>query len=1284
MHSLSSSAQEQELGTQELLDTHQLVNISEYTSRQPSPTRTVLKSPPKNGVPPKRLSTTAKRTSPSLPSVAPRANASATSRGAPGTGLSKPPTRPSISSTVRRPAVSVTAATAASTGHRKRPSVASNELNSVKRGDASGSEENIKPSSSKPDTRRNLHDRGDLRNVIQIGHADNLNHAAKLEQSAASGRTNITSPMKSVLRSTTNGSRPSSMHSTSRSTRPMASSTGGLSQSDAAKKRLSTIPASPAPAKPETALSENSILPVPVNSTRPGLLSRKSTMSVTIEQRLKEMELVHQMLHIAMAKDGDEDDEVKEEYGRKVDESLASLRLRLEEARQNEGIVPRESEANGASGVQSSDAKINQAMSSHNKLSEALHESERKVGFCRENPTFQSTELTTVLQVSALNHEISDLQQRLNQATSSVTNTEELNLQRDASIQQLQGEIQRLHETQAQKINELSKKYQIDLAAAHAENLEAEVRHNDDLARSVQEQADAILLTVSESSKEAVSKLESEVNAYTSELQAVELDLAIEKKDKAAAVTSLGELQLEISSLRNQLSEQRQTLADTRRSWEDRYTSVLKQREDMLMVKEQHILDLQRKIQGLQSKQSLLLEEVERVSLSNRHGSESELTAAREKLSELESSYHSVVSSHEEELSEKDREIKGLAIVIEEFQSKMQNLHELKERAVDETRLDLIEEHEKILSDHHRKHRDEIAELALQHEQELQNLRLEHDNALEFARANNAKDVTRMEELLRASEESNHVAELAIAEGRDINAALTVQVASLEFERDEIKASKTVTDDAFKRASDEITGLKKTLETRDVDTADKDNQYTAAIRKIEEELVGTTKALEERSAEAVSTLQGHTEEMSRLIARHAGDVKALESKSHDALLELQEKHDVLLAKWNQAETARSKELEELEVLKAELRTAQRQAEVMEHLQTTHAKEAQGNLDQVKKTHERDVSTLVEYQDRKYESLRQELDLAEEQLQQFKDSMDGAKDLAQQFEVLKSQLADSQAEIGQANAEISRMTIEVEEARKAVQDTTELDQLRYEMFELTQKHAAEIFRVQGAAALEDERRSKERKQGAEVRDRLVNETDKLSNELVAAKLQAEKHLNDLELSMAQTQEAVNKNAASFQAAERHKDDYRKATDELKVVRAEFEKLKRESSQARKESSPMISQELEALQMAADAEREQNRKLKEQVREAQAAVERQATKLREVESALKVTTAELVEAQTVRPYGSEYSASPAPKSGLRSSRWAVTDVADQTDGERGEDENLGPSIEGMVGSLFPLVL
>ncbi|KAL8766175.1 MAG: hypothetical protein Q9194_006343 [Teloschistes cf. exilis] len=72
---------------------------------------------------------------------------------------------------------------------------------------------------------------------------------------------------------------------------------------------------------------------------RPALSTRKSTMSVTIEQRLREISVVHQMLKAAMADDGEEDDALKEEYGKSMDETLAALKGRLEEAKSAEGLI---------------------------------------------------------------------------------------------------------------------------------------------------------------------------------------------------------------------------------------------------------------------------------------------------------------------------------------------------------------------------------------------------------------------------------------------------------------------------------------------------------------------------------------------------------------------------------------------------------------------------------------------------------------------------------------------------------------------------------------------------------------------------------------------------------------------------------------------------------------------------------------------------------------------------------------------------------------------------------
>lgn len=377
------NAHPQSMGFSGSLDANQSAMMAENASRQLSPSRTTPKSPPRNGVPPKRLSMTAKRTTPATAGASSRPNPSPASRSVSGTGLSKPPTRPSISSAVRRPATSVKAATAASTGHRKRPSIVSNEMNSINRGDLSGAEENIKPKSSKPEARRNVYDKGDAKSAMQISDADKPYSTTKAEHGAASGRMGNISPTKLVLRSTTNNSRPSNIHSTPRGTRSTASFAGGICKAETTKKRLSTIPASPAPRNPDTNTLKSVIAPATSKAIRPALHNRKSTMSVTIEQRLTEIDLVHQMLRVAIAEDGDGDDEVKEEYGRKVDESLASLRIRLEEARRNERIEPHERESSEGSSEQSSEAATQQATSGDSKLLEALHKSEFKVSICR-------------------------------------------------------------------------------------------------------------------------------------------------------------------------------------------------------------------------------------------------------------------------------------------------------------------------------------------------------------------------------------------------------------------------------------------------------------------------------------------------------------------------------------------------------------------------------------------------------------------------------------------------------------------------------------------------------------------------------------------------------------------------------------------------------------------------------------------------------------------------------------------------------------------------------------
>ena len=128
---------------------------------------------------------------------------------------------------------------------------------------------------------------------------------------------------------------------------------------------------------------------------------------------------------------------------------------------------------------------------------------------------------------------------------------------------------------------------------------------------------------------------------------------------------------------------------------------------------------------------------------------------------------------------------------------------------------------------------------------------------------------------------------------------------------------------------------------------------------------------------------------------------------------------------------------------------------------------------------------------------------------------------------------------------------------------------------------------------------------------------------------------------------------------------------------------ETSMAENMSAANENQRLIERMRDVKAEREQ---LSEQLQQSQVSAEKYATRVREVEAALKVTTAELTEMKTKRANGSEFATSPAPKAGLRSSRWAVASTNGDEDGNGvgAEGDGVGISlIEGTVRRQFSFV-
>ncbi|EXJ91362.1 hypothetical protein A1O1_04474 [Capronia coronata CBS 617.96] len=270
-----------------------------------------------------------------------------------GGSLSKPPARPATTATttttttVRRPPSSTASSTTAA--HQKRPSVSSVDEK------PSGDEKTRAGISARPKR-------------ASVAPSTSAERSSTLKTVAATpARRTTIAPASSTRQSVTSPSgarKAPSTPNTSRSgitprSRPLVSSTsrnavgaGALAE----KKRLSTIPASPAVKidveepedNKENASSQGEEKPkAPV---RPALGSRQSTRSVMIEQKIREFELVNTMLQAAMTADGVEDEE-QELIKQEASSTIAKLKSDLAKVREFErvhGRLPTEAELEDA------------------------------------------------------------------------------------------------------------------------------------------------------------------------------------------------------------------------------------------------------------------------------------------------------------------------------------------------------------------------------------------------------------------------------------------------------------------------------------------------------------------------------------------------------------------------------------------------------------------------------------------------------------------------------------------------------------------------------------------------------------------------------------------------------------------------------------------------------------------------------------------------------------------------------------------------------------------------
>ena len=299
----------------------------------------VHKASPKNGIPPKHTVAATERKPNLTPPTSSKSTVSSASRNAANGSVSRSSLRASTNVDGRRSQAATTGSGPSNGVRKARTSISS-------------------PDSS---TRHRAHS------------SDGEDEDAENKPPSSSERAGSTSPLKPGYKASSNRFSQPASSTTSRkpqSTLAHASKTGSLRgveearvqhrQSAAHSGRVGPSPTQAQPMSNRTITKRSSINSAstqpktanlkPANQeidhskpsstmVRPGLGNRKSTMSVTIEQRLREMSLVHEMLRAAMIEDGDEKDEVKEEYGKQMDETLAALKTKLEEAKSKEGLL---------------------------------------------------------------------------------------------------------------------------------------------------------------------------------------------------------------------------------------------------------------------------------------------------------------------------------------------------------------------------------------------------------------------------------------------------------------------------------------------------------------------------------------------------------------------------------------------------------------------------------------------------------------------------------------------------------------------------------------------------------------------------------------------------------------------------------------------------------------------------------------------------------------------------------------------------------------------------------
>ncbi|ERF70471.1 hypothetical protein EPUS_04749 [Endocarpon pusillum Z07020] len=830
----------------------------------------------------------------------------AAARTTTGSTLNKPPTRPTAGSTLRKTTAS---STNAATSHQPRASISI--VDESTKSVTSGDDMKSKPALGAP---KRLSVAGPTNTSRSAPEKKPINQPPIISERKTIGRASAASPTK-TSRPPSAASRPT--------TKSSVSSLRAAGVVDV-KKRLSTFPASPTSRHviKQEEEKENRLPSIPASSkgkglVRPSLGTRQSTRSAALQQKIREYELVNEMLQAAMAAEDAGDDDQKENLTTEVGQAIIHLKANLE---------------------------VTEEASSAEK-STMIHQSAESMSILESQ--LQDSKAT----IESLKQEVEELRARKVDSASSA----------QIGGGDAKSEAESISLLHIAEVDKLKKEYELEISSLHQKLQELKLEQQERAEQSIKELEDAKKTALEAGDTKMSQLLEEQKSIHSKAVQALENDLALERK-------AIKESADKVSLLQQEIEQHKRDLA-TATSHADEYRKTIKARQDEIATRERELQGRGDVIKSLQDEivalQQAKIDEAAGLKQSSaKRVAELEVQIATLRSAIDRSSEESALSEErtQEELVRKEQEISKLGQVIERLQSEVQSVHESKSNELDVQLLKIRQEHDQIIMALKAEHQLSIDGLAKSHNHvveklsdEARNNRTAHErqiqelnnqksdiqksledamNSLKDSQAETGKQMQELElkhnEACRAANEKVLKAEKDLAESQqlleqvkeDAERATSEKMKTLEektqaLEDQSCKDAAAIKDarSELEAAQEQVETLKQAMMTIEKESQGKEEHHTNTLKKAIAEAEAATKSLSENSARLASAEADHVKAVKDLRSSHEaelGHVRNELTQKHDtALQELKAKHDELLASQKNLEKTQKDELEQI-------------------------------------------------------------------------------------------------------------------------------------------------------------------------------------------------------------------------------------------------------------------------------------------------------------------------------------------------------------------------------------